>query len=41
VIVASAIGATTFAALVWGSILLVVAVFVYVARALLLDRRAA
>jgi len=37
-IAASAVGATTFAVLVWGSILLVAAVFVYVARALVLDR---
>jgi hypothetical protein len=36
-IVAAAISPTVFAALVWGSILLVVAVFVYVARMLVLD----
>lgn len=39
--VASAVAPTTFAVLVWGSILLVVAVFVYIARALVLDRRSA
>lgn len=40
-IVASAVAPTTFAVLVWGSILLVVAVFVYIARALVLGRRSA
>ena len=39
-IAASAVAPTTFAVLVWGSVLLVAAVFVYVARALVLDRRA-
>jgi len=33
-IVAAAIGATAFGVLVWGSILVVAAVFAYVARAL-------
>ncbi|MEF8857179.1 MAG: hypothetical protein ACI9TI_001221 [Natronomonas sp.] len=40
-IVASAVAPTTFAALVWGSVLLVVVVFVYIARALVLDRQSA
>lgn len=35
---AATLGATTFSILVWGSILLVLAVFGYVVRALLLDR---
>ena len=33
-VAAAAVGATAFAVLVWGSILLVLAVFVYVVRAL-------
>lgn len=35
----AAIGVTVFAALVWGAVLLVVAVFTYVARTLVADRR--